>query len=201
MIQLNSSLRAPTTLLTITCAFLCGGLLGAEETDGAKTESIQVDGLTLNVPATWKQEEPKSKMRLTQFRLLAPEGEEADGELAVFSFGGGANIDANLRRWISQFQSDGREVSITSGTGTQGKYVFLDVSGTYNKPDGPPIRRKTVPAPDYRMLCAIQLMEQEGIFFIKATASQETMAIHVDAFRNSFGAADPSTEKALQVGE
>ena len=47
MIQLNSSLRAPTTLLTITCAFLCGGLLGAEETDGAKTESIQVDGFEI----------------------------------------------------------------------------------------------------------------------------------------------------------
>jgi hypothetical protein len=107
--------------------------------------------------------------------------------LAIFSFGAGGGIEANIRRWISQFQPEGRKLRITSGKSPQGSYFLVDLRGTYNKPVGPPFQRKTEPAPGTRMLSVILVIEEKGVYFLKLVGPQETVSGQVAAIRASFG--------------
>jgi hypothetical protein len=87
--------------------------------EDAGVTDVEAGGLILHVPATWKQEKPLSTLRLTQFRVPAVAGDKADAELAVFNFGGGGDISANVKRWIGQFAPEVRSVRILGGKGEQ----------------------------------------------------------------------------------
>lgn len=155
--------------------------------DAAKTTEIKVDKLTLTVPADWKQEKPSSNLRLAQFVIPAVEGDKEPSELVVFPpFGGSA--EANIQRWIAQFEAEGREVKMTEGASTHGKYVLVDLKGTYKKPEGPPILQKSKPAPGYRMYGVILSAKDGGNYFLKLTGPEKTVAAQSDAIRTAFGA-------------
>jgi gluconolactonase len=86
---------------------------------------------------------------------------------------------------------------LTKGTSPQGDYIFAEISGTYKKPDGPPILRKTTQAPGYRMQGVMMTLKSGGNYFFKLTGPDKTVAAQGDAFRASFGAkaADESEYK------
>lgn len=182
----------------------------AEKKDDAKEEKIKTVKaeikrgetvmLTLEVPETWKQEKPKTNLRLGQFVIPKAEGDEEDAELTLFNFGAGGGVQANIDRWIGQFHSDGREVKLSKGEIENGKYYFVEISGTYNKPIGPPILRKTEPAPGSRMLGVILGIEEKGIFFFKMTGPDKTVAKERKTLRASFGA-DAEKEEAVEQEE
>ena len=67
--------------------------------------------------------------------------------------------------------------------------MLVDVTGTYNKPIGPPIQQKTKAMPAARMLGVILAVEKKGNYFLKVTGPQKTVSAAAKAFRNSFGAA------------
>lgn len=167
----------------------------------------QQKGLLLYTPKSWKKEDPQSNFRLAEFSIPAAEGDDEPGELAVFSFaGGGGGLQANIDRWIGQFDAKGREVKVTQGEGEQGLYVLVDVKGTYNKPDGPPILQKTKPMPNSRMLAAITVVqwmedgEKKGaVYFLKMPGPEKTITTNEEAFRQAFGAAPKDKEKELKV--
>jgi gluconolactonase len=161
-------------------------------------QEAKVGEITLKTPATWKQSEPLSKLRLAQFEIPAAEGDKESAELAIFSFGGGGDVKANVERWIGQFVADGRKVKVTGGKSDLGQYVFVDLSGTYQKPVGPPVLRKTEPMPGARMLAVILAVEGKGNYFLKLTGEQATVSAAVDAFRGSFGAKE-ADEKELAL--
>lgn len=155
--------------------------------DAAKTSEVKVDKLTLKVPANWKQEEPSNNLRLAQFSIAAVEGDKDAAELVISPPIGGT-AEANITRWVGQFESDGREVKMSQGEAAQGKYIVVDLKGTYLKPDGPPVLRKTKPTPGSRMYGVIFSAKEGGNYFFKLTGPEKTVTAQADALRTSFGA-------------
>ena len=99
---------------------------------------------------------------MAQFSIPAVEGDNEAAELAIFSFGAGGGIKANVDRWIGQFATEGRKAKTTSGKSKTGEYVFVEIGGTYRKPVGPPVLRKTESMANARMLGVILAVEGEG---------------------------------------
>lgn len=177
----------------------------ADEADKKEAEvrTIEVElkgGLKLNVPETWKQSKPSSRLRLAQFAIPAAKGDDEGGELAIFNFGFGGGAKANIERWIGQFQADDREVSVKEGAIEAGRYFFVEISGTYNKPIGPPIAQRTKAAPGSRMLGVMLGVEDKGIYFLKMTGPDRTVLNQAQALRASFSA-DAKKEKEVDLDE
>jgi len=175
------------TLATITLtAALAVSALHAEET-APKTREVKAQDLTLTVPEAWKQQQVSSNLRLAQFAVPATGEDKDPTEVVVFPpFGG--SVEENVKRWIAQFQAENRELKMTQGESAQGKYVLVDLAGTYNKPDGPPFLRKTIPAPDYRMVSVMLTSSAGGNYFLKIVGPKGTVAAELENFRKSFGA-------------
>lgn len=172
-----------------------------KEEASVKTVDVEVKGgLVLKVPEAWKKEKPSSNFRLIQFSIPAAEGDKDSGELALFKFGGGGGqVKANIDRWIGQFHADGRKAKVTQGQMDDGKYYFVELSGTFNKPVGPPIQRRSEPTAGYRMLGVI-LGVESGIYYFKMTGPDKTVAKEGTSLRVSFGA-DAEKEKAVELDE
>lgn len=162
-----------------------------------ETREVKAQELTLQVPKDWKQQQVSNNLRLAQFAIDPAEGDEEPAELVVFPpFGG--TVSENVKRWIEQFQGDDRRVTMKQGEVEQGKYVLVDLSGTYNRPDGPPILRKTKATPGYRMIAVMLTSKAGGNYFLKLTGPEKTVEKALDAFRKSFGA-DASKEEDYQL--
>ena len=161
----------------------------------AAAKPVKLRDITLTVPTTWEQQKPSSRLRAGQFKLPAVKGDKDSAELAIFFFGGtGGGADANIRRWIGQFQAEGRKMKVLRGESTQGPYLLLDLTGTYNKPIGPPIQRRTKPMKGARMLAVILAVKGKGNYFLKLTGPMKTVTASATTLRQSFGA-DPKKEK------
>lgn len=195
-------MRLPLHVAAVLAAvFLLAGPILAEdaETKNTKTTAVKLsDKVTLKVPASWNQVKPSSSFRKAQFSIPAVKGDEMPAELAVFSFGGSAGgVDANVKRWINQFEPQGRKAKVVTGDAEAGKYVLADISGTYNMPIGPPIRRQTKAMPGSRVLAVI-LAAGDEVYFLKMSGPDKTVAAQADALRTSFGA-DKSKEKDYEM--
>lgn len=180
-----------------------------------KRDENQRKWLVLHTPKTWKKEEPASPLRLAQFSIPPAEGDKVPVELTVSSFAGtGGGVQANVDRWIGQFQPQGRKVKIFTGEGPQGLYVYVDLQGTYNMPDGPPIQMKTKPLPNARMLAVIlgirwdeeqgegdkkQTVKKSAIYFLKMAGPEKTVTANEEAFRLAFGATNRTNETPFDV--
>lgn len=151
-------------------------------------KEAKVGDITLKTPSSWKQSEPTSRLRLGQFEIPAAEGDKESAELAIFSFGAGGGVKANVDRWIGQFHPEGRRSIATQGKSELGGYVFVEITGTYNKPVGPPILRKTEPMKGAKMLGVILAVEGTGTYFLKMTGENKTVSSAAEALRTAFGA-------------
>lgn len=167
----------------------------AVEAAEAETIEVQVEEITLIVPASWEKQKPSNNLRLAQFGVPAAEGVLDSTELSVFHLPGGS-VAQLVQRWKGQFQLQGQRFRAVQGDSPLGEYVFADVAGTYRKPDGPPILRQTKDAPGYRMLIARIDVEEQGNYFIKLVGPESTVAANIDAFRQLFGA-NADAEKEL----
>ena len=164
-----------------------------------KTEEVKIKGITLAVPADWKQEKAANSLRLAQFKIGPAEGDKEPAELVVSSFdGGGGGVDPNLKRWINQFEANGRKSKTTSGESAQGTYYLSDLTGTYKKPDGPPVAGKTKPVPGSRSIGVILEAPDKNIYFLKLTGPEKTVTAAADGFRQSFGG-NAEKETAYEV--
>lgn len=164
-----------------------------------KTRESKANTLILNVPESWKDKGGDGQMRAGQLELPAVEGDKEPGELIVYYFGAGGagGVAANLERWIGQFEEEGRKVKLTQGKARDAAYTLAEVTGTYNKPVGPPIQRQSRPAPAYRMLAAI-VDTPSGPYFLKLTGPVRTVTAASEPFRAAFGGnASEETEYKL----
>src|SRR5262245_26869455 len=75
--------------------------------------SLFAASLTFTAPAEWKTVATSSSMRVAQYALPHVAGDQQDGELVVYFFGGqGGTVEANIERWVGQMQQpDGRPSS------------------------------------------------------------------------------------------
>jgi hypothetical protein len=127
-------------------------------------------------------------MRAATYRVPATSGDKEDGECAVFFFGPGqgGGVEANIERWIGQFeQPDGkpsgerakRQKEMINGLSV----TTIDLSGTYAG-GGPMMGGAGQKKAGYRLLGAIVEGPQAAIFF-KLTGP----AASVEAARGEFG--------------
>lgn len=166
-------------------------------TEKAATETVEVKlkDLTLKLPKAWSQSDVVNNMRLATYDIPAVEGDMGKGELAISTFGGdGGGVGPNIERWVGQFEADGREVTVKKGTVGDTVYHVADISGTYLKPVGPPILRKSEPTKGQRMLGVIVQLKGKGVYFLKLTGPDKTVKAQADALRASFGAKSEGEE-------
>ncbi len=131
-------------------------------------------GLAWTLPAGWSIEAPRS-MRVATYAIPAAPGDAEGGECAVFYFGSGqgGGVDANLQRWIAQFQPAAR--SKRWAKKVNGLPVSLaDVSGTYTAHGGS-MSQSSGDKTGWRLLGAIAEGPQGAVFF-KLTGPEKTVA-------------------------
>lgn len=164
---------------------------------GVPTTEVEVGALTLLVPETWTFSEPTSTMRLGQF--VVP-GEGGDAELVVYYFGqaGAGTVQANVARWIGQFEEDGRTTRIARGECPSGSYAVVTCHGTYNQPVGPPIRRQFQATPGSAMI-AIIVPTDRGDHYLKLTGPAKTVDAASRAMRVAISAR--GKESLVELGD
>ena len=166
-------------------------------TKKVKTVKVVVDtGLTLNVPTTWKKKPNTSRLRKGTFEIPAIAGEDEPGELTIFNFPGN-QVDANFTRWLKQFAPAERKAKMTKGKAEDHDYYLINISGTYNKPIGPPIAGRSKPTPNSRMLGVIIPVPGKGMYFLKMAGPDKTIAAQANHLRKSFGG-NKKTEKPYE---
>lgn len=165
--------------------------------------SVPVQDIELTIPTSWQTVPLKSKFRLAQFDIPGATPGHEKAELAIFHFGGPTGgIQANLNRWIDQFQPKDRQVELFEGQSREGQYLLADISGTWQKPVGPPINRQTVDRPDSRVLAVILLVDKHGMkdyYFLKLAGPDTLVQSQADTLRQAIGA-DQESEKRFPTG-
>lgn len=126
-------------------------------------------------------------MRAATYSVPPAAGDKEPGECAVYYFGQGqgGGVQANIDRWIGQFQQangkPSKEVAKTGKRMVHGLAVTtVDVSGTYTGMGGPMAASHSA-MPGYRMLAAIAEAPQGAVFF-KFTGPAKTVAANQAAF-------------------
>jgi hypothetical protein len=137
----------------------------------------QAGGLTWTAPAEWKSQGERP-MRAATYSLPAAKGDAEPAELAVFFFGAssGGGVDANVKRWIEQFQKADGSSAAKDAKVKQEKIAgllatTLDVKGTYM---GGSMTGPSTPKPGYRLLGAIVEGPGGNVFF-KLTGPEKTV--------------------------
>jgi hypothetical protein len=122
-------------------------------------------------------------MRKATYRVPAAQGDTEPGELGVFHFGDqGGGIDANIDRWVSQFQGATKEQLKRTDRSVGGlvQHVVEIERGTYasGMPGGP-----TTPKPGWALLGAIVETPSGPWFFKLVGPSRTVQAARTEFFR------------------
>jgi hypothetical protein len=93
--------------------------------------AAEPSSLEWTAPARWQVAPNASSMRLATYRVPRAAGDPADAELSITQAGGSA--DANVDRWIGQFDADARKTA-KRGTRKVGSFEVLvvEIQGTYS---------------------------------------------------------------------
>ena len=153
------------------------GGIAAPPATGSPTAAA---GLTWTLPAGWSLGAPRS-MRVATYSVPAAAGDAQGAECAVYYFGAGqgGGVDANLGRWVAQFQPATQ--SKRSAKQVNGIPVSLaDVSGTYTAHGGS-MTQPQGDKPGWRLLGAIAEGPQGAAFF-KLTGPAKTVAAASKSF-------------------
>ena len=142
------------------------------------------------VPSNWKTEAQR-QMRLATYTIPPAAGDSDPGECGVYYFGQGqgGSVQANMDRWIGQFQS--KEAAKRDQRTIHGlKVTTVDVSGAYAGMGGPMAKAGSPPKPNYRLLGAIVEGPQGSVFF-KFTGPAKTVAQNQAAFEKLLASLQP----------
>lgn len=132
-----------------------------------------VAGVQWSVPKRWSEQGAR-EMRAATYTIPAAQGDPEPAECAVFYFGNsqGGSIDANIDRWVGQFESAAppakseREVNGL-------KVTLVQIAGAYLAPSGP-MMQSSGKKDNYRLLGAIVEGPQGSVFF-KLTGPAKTV--------------------------
>ncbi|MCZ6835377.1 MAG: hypothetical protein O7G85_06340 [Planctomycetota bacterium] len=142
---------------------------------------LQVDDLHFEVPESWEMQEPSSSARKAQFVLPGAGSDEAsDANLVIYYFGSGGagNLQANIDRWVGQFEDESGNpptstARIEERTVADTKILTVDVAGRYVAETSPG-SGEHVDQADYRMLAAV-IDAPAGRYYVKAVGPRETI--------------------------
>ncbi len=146
------------------------------------TNRVQIGILTMEIPEGWIAEQPRSNMRVAQYRLEHVMGDKEDAELAIFNQIGGS-VAQNLERWYGQFfQPDGSnsaeqaQVEVLKVHGLPVTTVYLE--GTLR---GSAMMTVGEDKPDFALLAAI-VETAEGPYYFKIVGPVHTVQFWKDRF-------------------
>jgi len=202
--------RATRTHAILTAILLLSGTVGAQ--DERATRVVECGALHLAVPAHWRVEEPRLRMRYSQFSIrktyakvetvkflaeIPPDpslGRSPPAEVAVFHFGrkGAGSLRSIVDAWVDQFGIDrpdierDRRVTRLQGKREGGTYTLVDVSGTYFYNVGPRFRFEAELVHGARMLAAV-VPTENGPYYVKLTGRERNVAAAEAEFRAMFG--------------
>lgn len=143
------------------------GMFAQVTTAADAPATFDVAGLKFKRPATWESIE-STGMRKAQLKVTDAKTKET-GDVVFFHFGGdGGGTDANVKRWLGQFEEprDEKNHKIEPTTVGSTKVTYVRAEGTYSSgmPGGP----KT-PLKDHVLLGAI-IEGKDGHVFIRYTS-------------------------------
>lgn len=172
-----------TAAMAAVSLFSSAALSSAQE--GSKF-SLADGKLEFRAPGAWKKTTPKSRIVEVEYEVPAAKGDEVPGRLTVM--GAGGSIEANIDRWIGQFDQPGggdtKEKTKIEKFKVSGQDVqCVDIAGTYKDNPAPFAGGKPVLRENYRMLAAIVQTKEAGNYFLKFYGPKGTVAENEKAFR------------------
>ncbi len=185
--------RSLTTMMVLSAAV---ALVGCSKKSGEGANSAllgksngSVAGLKWGVPSRWMAQGDRP-MRAATYAIPPAQGDSDAAECAVFYFGNdqGGTVDANIDRWVGQFEQASAPNRGTKDVGGM-KVTTVAISGAYLAPSGP-MMMPTGKKDNYRLLGAIVEGPQGSVFF-KLTGPQKT----VEASSAEFDALIGSIQK------
>jgi hypothetical protein len=113
-------------------------------------------------------------MRVATYIVPAVEGDAEPAECGVFYFGNdqGGSVDANIDRWVKQFETSSAPVRASRLVGGL-NVELVQVAGTYLAPGGPMMQSQGKKE-NFRLLGAI-VRAPEGFVFFKLTGPAKTV--------------------------
>ncbi len=132
-------------------------------------------GIRWTAPSNWKAQGERP-MRLATYQVP----ESAECAVYYFGQGQGGGVQANIDRWIGQFQGSKTAPKVDKRTISGLKVTTVDVSGAYNGMGGPRAPEGP-PKEGYRLLGAIVEGPQGSVFF-KFTGPAKTVAANQSGF-------------------
>ena len=180
-----------TTMATYTGLSARAQEVAAEQTKSADPELppqwLKLAGgkLRLPVPGNWQMVPIRSRIIKREYAVPPASEGEAPGRMTVSTAGGG--IEANVERWIGQFQTAEGEPLADEAKKVEKKKIgglevhLVDLTGDFqDQPRGP--RGPTVSRPNYRMLAAIVPLKEGGTWFFKFYGAKETVDAQAKPF-------------------
>jgi hypothetical protein len=164
-------------LLAAASALLAPSLQAAE---GPTT--FKAGEFTFQRPSDWAWVETASSMRKAQLKITGQDAKQI-GEVVFFFFGegGGGGTQANIDRWLGQFEQPKAELhsKVEEVTVNKRKVTYVRVEGTYlsGMPGGP----KT-PQPNSTLIGAI-LESEQGNVFVRLTGPAPLARAADESFR------------------
>ncbi len=155
---------------------LCSPAFAAEPVE------FSVGDFLFQRPSEWAWVQPSSAMRKAELRVEGPEG---DAEITFFHFGSGqgGTPEANISRWLGQFQEPLEQLDAKTAQQQSGKtkVSFVQARGTFlsGMPGGP-----TEPRQNFALRGAILESPEKGDVYVKMTGPATT----VDAAGEVFDA-------------
>lgn len=145
----------------------------------AEDKTVTVGDFTFAVAAPWTEAQNTGMMTKAVLAHPVEGGTPMEAKFYHFGSGQGGDVDANVRRWVGQFEGTPeikKEELEFSGT----KVTLLTLTGTYL--DGPPMGGTKTPRADYSMLGAI-LVGKDAPVFIKLTGPKAAAAAAQASFK------------------
>lgn len=153
--------------------------------DGVASRPQSSNSVTWTAPSTW-QTGPEKAMRAATYLIPAAAGDPEGAECAVFkNIGGG--VDANIKRWIGQFeQPDGSSSDAKARRKTETinglSVTTVDLTGVFAG-GGMAMGQPSVKKNGYRLLGAI-VEAPSGEIFFKLTGPAKTVAASEKDFQS-----------------
>jgi len=169
---------------------LAAVFFAAGSTQGAEgPETFKVSEFTFQRPAGWERIKSSSSMRAAELKVKNPTAGKDPLEVVFFYFGpgNGGGTDANVDRWLKQFNEPKDQLKPKIETSTAGqksyKVTYVQAEGTYLS--GPPLGEKT-PKAGYMLQGAI-LEHPQGFVFVKLTGPADLAKAASKDFKSMVG--------------
>jgi hypothetical protein len=151
--------------------------VGASSAHGSGlSRANEAPSITWKAPTTWSAAANPSSMRLATYHVPRATGDTEDADVSVTRAGG--TTDANIERWLDQFDDRGKDTRARRDVRGL-KVTVVDVSGTYL--GGGMTAGPSTPRPGWALLGAV--VEAPGTpYFVKVTGPAATVRSSRAAF-------------------